>query len=71
MKSLLSAKELADRLGVPISWVYDRTRTGGPDSLPHYKMGKYVRFAESEVLEYLESTRVVASPQDDRDHFRP
>lgn len=54
MEHLLSAKDLAARLKVPVSWVYDRTRINGPDCIPHYKIGKYVRFSEAEVAVYLE-----------------
>lgn len=53
MENLLTAEELAQRLNVPLSWIYDRTRKSGPERIPHYKMGKYVRFAESEVVDYL------------------
>ena len=49
----LNVKELAKKLKVPISWVYDRTRKSGPDRLPHYRLGKYVRFLENEVIEHL------------------
>jgi len=52
---LLNVKELAEILGVPISWIYDRTRKSGPESLPHLRVGKYIRFQESEVLDYLKS----------------
>jgi len=40
----LKPQELADLLGVPISFVYDRTRQNSPDPIPHFKVGKYVRF---------------------------
>lgn len=53
MEELLTPKELAERLNVPLSWIYDRTREGGPERIPHYKLGRYLRFAESEVLDYL------------------
>jgi len=53
MENLLTAEELAQRLHVPLSWIYDRTRKSGPERIPHYKMGKYVRFSESEVIEFL------------------
>lgn len=53
MDKLLSVKELSSVLNVPRSWIYDRTRRGGPDSIPHYKIGKYLRFSEPEVREYL------------------
>ncbi len=53
MDTYLDIKELARRLGVQVSWIYDRTRDNGTDHIPHYKIGKYVRFLEAEVLEYL------------------
>lgn len=36
---------LADYLGVPVSWVYKRTRKkNAPEMIPHIKLGKYIRF---------------------------
>ena len=55
MSNLLTVKELATALNVPVSWIYDRTRKGGPDRLPHLKLGKYVRFRLDEVLQHLEN----------------
>ena len=40
----LGVKELSDFLGVAKTWIYDRTREHGPDTIPHIKLGKYVRF---------------------------
>jgi hypothetical protein len=40
-----SVTTLAEFLGVPKTWIYDRTRTNGPEIIPHMKFGKYVRFA--------------------------
>ena len=57
MQQLIDAKELASKLGVPVSWVYDRTRRTGPARLPFHKIGKYVRFSEHEVMAFLESER--------------
>jgi excisionase family DNA binding protein len=51
--TLITVSELARRLKVPKSWVYDRTRQGGPDHLPHYRLGKYVRFSITEVLAHI------------------
>lgn len=50
----ISPEELAKKLRVPVSWVYDRTRRGHPDQIPHEKLGRYVRFSEAEVATYLE-----------------
>lgn len=40
----LTPEELAVYLGVEPSWVYEHTRPGATDRIPHYKLGKYVRF---------------------------
>ena len=44
-------EDLANYLGVPIGWIYKRTRKNGPELIPHIKLGKYVRFdPESQTL---------------------
>ena len=55
-----SVSNLAEFLGVPKTWIYDRTRENGPEVIPHMKFGKYVRFApESQAFqEWLERHRV-------------
>ena len=50
---LLKPQELATLLGVPISFVYDRTRQNAADPIPHFKLGKYVRFDIDQVQEWL------------------
>ena len=55
MEAYLDVNELAKRLKVPVTWIYDRTRRNGADQIPHYKIGKYVRFLEKEVIEYLKT----------------
>lgn len=40
----LSIEELAEFLGVPRTWIYERTRKKGPEMIPHIKLGKYIRF---------------------------
>jgi hypothetical protein len=37
-------EDLAEYLNVPVGWIYKRTRMNGPDTLPHIKLGKYLRF---------------------------
>ncbi len=44
---LLTPEVLADRLGVPVSWVYEQSRQG---NIPTHRIGKYVRFNLNEVL---------------------
>ena len=58
--SLLTVEEVAQLLHVPKSWVYERTRRRGPGSLPHLKLGKYLRFEVGVVREFLERQRVGA-----------
>ncbi len=45
--SLLTPEELADRLKVPISWVYEQSRQG---NIPTHRLGRYIRFDLHEVL---------------------
>ena len=49
-QQLIGIKEMSEKLNVPVSWLYSRTRT---NDIPHYKIGKYVRFDESMVWEWL------------------
>ncbi len=44
---LLDAEELADRLKVPVSWVYEQSRQG---NIPTHRLGRYIRFNLHEVL---------------------
>ena len=44
---LLDPEELAGRLKVPLSWVYEQSRRG---KIPTIRIGKYVRFKLNEVL---------------------
>ena len=47
-KTLLTPEELADRLKVPLSWVYEQSRQG---NIPTHRLGRYIRFNLSEVIE--------------------
>jgi excisionase family DNA binding protein len=53
--ALLTVSEVARLLGVPISWVYQHSRHRGPNQIPHFKVGKYLRFSEQAVLKWLEN----------------
>ncbi len=44
MKLFLNVEEIASELRVAKSWIYERTRKGSPDPMPHFKLGKYLRF---------------------------
>ena len=54
MNNLLTSPQLADLLGVSVSFVYDRTRQNAFDPIPHFKLGEYVRFDLVEVEKWLE-----------------
>ncbi len=54
---LLTVKEVAELLRVPVSWVYDRTRKRSLDRLPGIRLGKYWRFRQGEVLAWVDSQR--------------
>ena len=53
-QNLIGINQMAKKLDVPISWIYSRTRT---NDIPHYKVGKYCKFDESEVWDWLEKER--------------
>ena len=50
----LTVQEAADLLRVPVSWLYERTRT---NSVPHVKLGKYLRFDRDELAAWLDELR--------------
>lgn len=52
-QDLLTIDELAERLRVPKSWIYSRTRISGPGTIPRLKVGKYLRFSLQDVLNWL------------------
>jgi excisionase family DNA binding protein len=47
-KELLEPEALAERLKVPVSWVYEQSRQ---NQIPTHRIGRYVRFDLHEVLE--------------------
>jgi excisionase family DNA binding protein len=57
MDKLLTVDELAELLAVPRSWIYERTRRDGPEIIPHFKVGKYVRFRLEDIQAFLRSKR--------------
>jgi excisionase family DNA binding protein len=47
---LLDAKAIAERLGVPETWVRESVRSG---AIPHVRLGRYVRFDLADVEAWL------------------
>ena len=54
--TLFDVAQAAAFLGVPRSWVYSRVESPECD-LPHFKIGRYLKFRESELLSYIEKNR--------------
>ena len=52
-ETLLTVKEVAELLRVPVSWVYDRARRRSLDRLPAMRLGKYWRFRQEEIVAWL------------------
>ena len=50
---LVNVEEMARILGVPTSWLYQRTRL---NTIPCVRVGKYVRFKPEEVLMFFQTT---------------
>ena len=48
---LLTVKEAADYLKVPLSWIYERTRTR---AIPIRKIGRHVRVPRDEFLAWID-----------------
>jgi excisionase family DNA binding protein len=54
---LLRPEEAAELLSVRISWIYEAVRSG---RLPHLRVGRHIRFARSELDEWVRLQRVGA-----------
>ncbi|MBS1842588.1 MAG: helix-turn-helix domain-containing protein [Acidobacteria bacterium] len=50
---LLTVKDVAEILRVPVSWVYDRTRKRSIDRLPGMRLGKYWRYRREDITAWL------------------
>jgi excisionase family DNA binding protein len=56
--TLLTVNEVAEILKVPRSWVYGHTRDTSKDRIPGFRVGKYWRFVEADVVAWLASRRM-------------
>src|SRR5262249_29476584 len=54
---LLTVEDVAALLKVNPSWVYDRTSPTHRGRLPHIRLGRYIRFERSAVLEFIQRQR--------------
>lgn len=58
-RRLVDAAAVAERLGVPKSWVLESARSG---AIPHWKLGRYVRFDLDDVGRWLEECKQPGRP---------
>ena len=57
MSRLLTVEEVAALLNVPRKWVYRRVALKAPEGIPHVKVGKYLRFRETDLRDFVERLR--------------
>ena len=53
-KRLIDARELSQLLSVKVSTIYKWVHEG---KIPHYKLGRLVRFSEREVMDWVDNQR--------------
>ena len=61
-RKLLTVGQVAEMWQLPRSWIYERTRRRGLEQLPHFRLGKYLRFEEKAVRQFLEQRQVGTKP---------
>jgi excisionase family DNA binding protein len=54
---LLTVQEAARFLNVTVSWIYEHVRDGAEDRLPVVKLGKYLRFDQRDLRDYIDAKR--------------
>ena len=53
-QELITISELSQKLKVPVSWLYSRTRERGEGTIPLMRVGKYLRFNFEDVRQWLQ-----------------
>ena len=61
-EDILTPEELAVRLKVRKSWVYEQTRSRNRNPLPRLNMGRYLRFDWTRVVEWLTQESTNSKP---------
>ena len=54
---ILTPEELAYRMKTSRGWVFEMTRKRQRNPIPHYKVGRYLRFHWPDVCAWLEETK--------------
>lgn len=57
-EDILTPEELAARLKVPDSWVYEKTRARCRNPIPCLRLGRYVRFDWNAVINWLSAASI-------------
>ncbi|MGA3294663.1 MAG: helix-turn-helix domain-containing protein [Candidatus Acidiferrales bacterium] len=52
-ENILTPEEVAERLKVPSSWVYEKTRARCRNPIPCLRLGRYIRFDWNAVINWL------------------
>jgi hypothetical protein len=60
-QNILTPQELAERLKVPLSWVFEKTRARCRNPIPCLRIGLYIRFDWIAVAAWLESQGLEAT----------
>ena len=53
---ILTPEEVAALLRVQPSWVYEKSRARSRNPLPTHRIGRYLRFSRSEVIQWFADT---------------
>lgn len=54
MRKLIGIKELSEQIGIPVGTIYSWTSM---KVIPHYKIGRLVKFEEAEIEKWLEQRK--------------
>ena len=55
--ALLTVQDAARFLNVTVSWIYEHVRDDATDRLPVVKLGKYLRFDQRDLRDYIDAKR--------------
>lgn len=50
---ILTPSELAERLKLPVSWIYEHTRSTCSNPIPVLRCGRYLRFDWADIIGWL------------------
>jgi predicted DNA-binding transcriptional regulator AlpA len=59
----LNCREVACQLGMSVSWVYLHTKPGFHPRVPHQRLGRALRFLQSEIEEFIRSASYRLGPR--------